>query len=120
MSLGDWMRQKKEKEAVAKQAKADAEIRSDPIEEEGAAEKDIAVEDVDMPLAPPASEVAAPDIDPDADAEGEAEEGEVISTENEPSLSSAGQADVKQEEEKAVDEVPEAPPTTASTTAESL
>lgn len=56
MSLGDWMRQKKEKEAVAKQAREEA-VKSDPIdEEEGDKDKGVAVEDVDMPLPPTTTE----------------------------------------------------------------
>jgi hypothetical protein len=50
MSLGDWMRQKKEKEAVAKQAaQNEHDPRSDSICEEEA-KREVAVEDEDMPL----------------------------------------------------------------------
>lgn len=82
MSLGDWMKKKKKKDEVAQaqaQAQKDAdaesnsavdgndEPKSDPLEPSSSAEADdankldaeVAVEDVDMPLAPLASETAA-------------------------------------------------------------
>jgi len=138
MSLGDWMRQKKEKEAVAKQAKDKEaeEVRSDPIEEgeedaEGEVEREkergVAVEDVDMPLVPVAvvtEERAEEEVDEDADAEGE-EDGEV--TERVAPVPAAapsatfvadGKDAVKTEDEKKEEKenLPDVPPPTAPST----
>lgn len=71
LSLGDWMRQKKEKEAVAKQAlQNEHEPRSDSIsEEEAKRDAEVAMEDEDMPLVPLPEEVvvtSSPPATPEA------------------------------------------------------
>jgi hypothetical protein len=98
MSLGDWMAKRKEKDAaVAKQA---LQVKSD-VPELAEEEGEVAVEDVDMPLAPPAAS---------------SREGDAADASSSKGVDVNVKEEAKEEGEVAEDEVE---PTTASTAASS-